>query len=428
MRKQTLSTQFFSSSARMCQGFHWAVKQAMAYVSDNAPVGPCYESSLPGRDAFCMRDVSHQAIGAHFMGLNAHNRNMMRTFARHIREERDFCSYWEITTEGIPAPVDYTDDSDFWYNLPANFDVTCACSRLYDLTGDQGYLVDPIMADFHRISVESYARRWDRDKDGLVDRVDTDGRRGIASYDEGHVTGYSVAADALSTQCAALAAAARMLRLKGENDRAVRYQVESDRIAALFAEKWWNTEEKRFNALQMKNGSYSPIHSGINALMPVRCGIIKDPVQLEGHLDYLIAIEPEQNVEDRSYLPALLWQHGRNEAAMNIWLKMTAPDYNRREYPEVSYAAVDAIVCGYMGLDADASANLLRTRSAVADGEWAQIVDAPLWGGSIDLTHEGKQASILTNRTGRTLIWEAQLEGRTVTLQAAPGETARAEL
>lgn len=427
MRNLPAAASFFSSNPKMCEGFYWANKQAMAYVSDDAPIGPCYESALPGRDAFCMRDVSHQAVGAHFMGLGKHNRNMMRIFAKHVREERDFCSYWEITTGGDPAPVDYTNDKDFWYNLPANFDVSFTCSRLYDLTGAQDYLVDPVMADFHRMSVEDYLRRWDRDRDGLVDRVDSDGRRGIASYDEAHTTGYRVAADALSVECAALAVAARMYRLKGEQAKADDYQAKSDSIADLFAKKWWNAEKNRFHTFWMKDGSYVSTVSGINALMPLRCGIIKDKAKIEGQLDFLIEIEPTLNVEDRSYLPEILWRYGRDEAAMKIWLKMTAPDYKRREYPEVSYASVDALVCGYMGLHADASSNTLTTRSAVDNGDWAQVMEAPLWGGSIDLKHEGKHASELTNRTGRALKWIVQLENGTVITEVAPGETKRAE-
>ena len=427
MRTLPASTHFFSSNPLLCQGFYWANQQAMAYVSDDAPIGPCYESSLPGRDAFCMRDVSHQAVGAHFMGLDAHNHNMMRTFAKHIREERDFCSYWEITTQGDPAPVDYTDDTDFWYNLPANFDITYTCDRLYDLTGIQGYLIDPVMANFHRMSADNYLPRWDRDRDGLVDRADADGRRGIASYDEAHTSGYRVAADALALECAALSSVARMYRLKGEHDKAAEYHAKSDSIAALFAEKWWNAEENHFHTFWMKDGSYISNASGINAHMPLRCGIIKDQAQIEGQLDFLIAIEPSLNVEDRSYVPEILWRYGRDEAAMKIWLKMTAPDYKRREYPEVSFAAVDALICGYMGLRADASANAVNTRSAVENGEWAQIMDAPLWGGSVNLKHESKRASELTNRTGRTIKWTAQLENGSVTVEVAPGETKRVE-
>ena len=144
------SMDFLSSDKQLYKGFCWARSQALEYVRDRAEAGPCYEAALPGRDAFCMRDASHQAGGAHCLGLQKHNRNMMRLFASNISPGRDFCSYWEITSRGLPAQVDYTDDSDFWYNLPANFDVTDACSRLYDLTGDSGYLLDPEMNSMER--------------------------------------------------------------------------------------------------------------------------------------------------------------------------------------------------------------------------------------------------------------------------------------
>lgn len=422
-RKQSVS--FFSSDARLCSGFHWAKKQALAYVRDDAPIGPCYESALPGRDSFCMRDASHQAGGAHCLGLQAHNRNVMEVFARHISADRDFCSYWEITTRGTPTPVDYTDDSDFWYNLPANFDVADACSRLYDLTGDQGYLLDPVMANFHRMSVEDYLWTWDRDQDGIVDRVDTDGRRGIASYDEGSTKGYSTAADALSLEYAAFMAVARMYALKGEEEKAAHFRGKAQRLQNIFCGEWWNAKEKHFYAFRLKNGEFSENASYDNALTPLRCGIIRDPEQLEGQLDYLLILEPRMNVEVRSYLPAILWHYGRNADAMRIWLKMTAKDYPRREYPEISYAAVESLIFGYMGVQADAAQGVVRTRSAVEEGAWAQVFDLPLWGGSMTLKHEGLSASELTNLTGRPIQWEADLGGRRVSACVQPGQTLR---
>src|ERR1700722_17248417 len=53
-----------SSDTQLVAAFDWAKQQAMAYAFDGDPVGPWYEASLPGRRAFCMRDVSHQAAGA----------------------------------------------------------------------------------------------------------------------------------------------------------------------------------------------------------------------------------------------------------------------------------------------------------------------------------------------------------------------------
>jgi len=58
-----------SSDQELVQAFDWAKKQALSYVFDGDPVGPWYEAALPGRRAFCMRDVSHQAAGAQALGL-----------------------------------------------------------------------------------------------------------------------------------------------------------------------------------------------------------------------------------------------------------------------------------------------------------------------------------------------------------------------
>ncbi len=42
-----------------------------------------------------------------------------------------------------PASADYKSDAEFWYNLPANFDVLDACYRMYLWTGNKAYIEDP---------------------------------------------------------------------------------------------------------------------------------------------------------------------------------------------------------------------------------------------------------------------------------------------
>jgi hypothetical protein len=61
---------FTSDDPVLVKGFDWAKRQAMVYVHrGNDPVGHWYEAALPGRSAFCMRDVSHQLVGAQMLGL-----------------------------------------------------------------------------------------------------------------------------------------------------------------------------------------------------------------------------------------------------------------------------------------------------------------------------------------------------------------------
>src|SRR5688572_6463570 len=68
---------FQSNHEPLNQAFAWAKDKALSFAHDSGdPVGPWYEAALPNREAFCMRDVSHQAIGAELLGLGKHNLNM----------------------------------------------------------------------------------------------------------------------------------------------------------------------------------------------------------------------------------------------------------------------------------------------------------------------------------------------------------------
>lgn len=146
---------FSSSIQKLNQGFEWAKAQALSYVwEDKNGAGKWYEAALPGRNAFCMRDVSHQAEGASALGLYEHTKNMLYLFAKSIAKERDYCGFWEITGEGLPCPDDYVDDQDFWYNLPGSFEVIVACYEQYLWTGDTDYLKNPVFTQYYSQTCE----------------------------------------------------------------------------------------------------------------------------------------------------------------------------------------------------------------------------------------------------------------------------------
>ena len=164
----------------------------------------------------------------------------------------------------------------------------------------------------------------------------------------------------------------------------------------------------------------------MDAFLPLYFGIIDDPRQLEGQLRYVITHEDEHIPEERSYIPEILWRYGADEEALQTWLTMTAPDYDRREYPEVSFAALGAIACGYLGIRPDAARRSLETRSAVLGNGYAEINYLPLWGGHIHLLHEGRDASTLENLTGSALTWNCRFDGApTQTAQVPAGGTMR---
>ena len=121
---------FKSSDKQLEKTFNWARDMALSYAHDSSdPVGYWYEAALPQREAFCMRDVCHQSVGAQILGLTPHNKNMLTRFVENISEGKDWCTYWEINRHNKPAPIDYKNDDEFWYNLCANPDVVQTCLK-----------------------------------------------------------------------------------------------------------------------------------------------------------------------------------------------------------------------------------------------------------------------------------------------------------
>ncbi len=125
---------------------------ASSYVVPTAPVGPWYEAALPGRQAFCIRDLAHQSTGAEVIGLASYTKNMILRCAENIAPSRRWCTYWEITHDNPPAPIDYQNDEDFWYNLPSNFNLIDCCYRQYEWTGDSEYLSNSALTTFYEKS------------------------------------------------------------------------------------------------------------------------------------------------------------------------------------------------------------------------------------------------------------------------------------
>ena len=163
--------QFDSPNRELVAAFDWAKNKALSYAHDHSdPVGFWYEAALPNREAFCMRDVSHQAIGAEILGLSKHNHNMFLKFAQNISKEKDYCTYWEINRYDKPAPVDYENDKDFWYNLPSNFDVIFNAYRLYKWTGNMDYLENPDLKNFYALSLNEYIHEWDLSSEDISRR------------------------------------------------------------------------------------------------------------------------------------------------------------------------------------------------------------------------------------------------------------------
>lgn len=399
---------FSGSDITVSKGFAWAKQQALAYAHTGSdPVGLWYEAALPARDAFCIRDVAHQCAGAAALGLSAHTHNMLRRFAQSISEKRDYCMYWEITKNSEPAAVDYTNDADFWYNLPANFDMLWSCWKEYLWTNNPRYLEDPVFLQFYSLTCNEYVQRWDKDADGIPEHYKQNGRRGIASYNEQVFSPY-VGGDLLGAMYAGYKAYAAILQ-KRQDTQAADFQKKAEQIQRTYLTQWYNPKAKRYYGAKINakrfytryydEGNFLPVHFGILDGQPTRMDVLRD-IQKHG----------AKLTEAKTYFPGMYYAQGDRQAGYRELCELSSSKLKRREYPEVSFNVISGIVNYYMGITASAPL-VLKTFSQLQPEAWGQLEHLPVFGAEISLRHDGSQKTTLHNPSGNTFLWEACFAG-----------------
>jgi hypothetical protein len=405
-----------SPDRALAGAFGWAKAQALQHVFPAAvfgdPVGDWYEAALPSRFAFCMRDVSHQATGAHLLGLARFNHNMLRAFASGIAASRDYATYWEIDKFNRPAPVDYESDRNFWYNLPANFDVLDACWRQYQWSGNRDYVEGAAFARFHRLTFDEYIRAWDRNDDGIPEHRPQDGTRGIGSYDEGPIEQMAVGADLVAAQVRASRSYAAMRELLGDAPGAAARRSAADRLQYLFEASWYDEAKQAYAAALTPSGERFFTPGEYSIVHPLYFGLLPPGPRRDAHVRRLVANPPVQYLELESHLPEVLYRLGENEAAYREILALSAPSKKRREYPEVPFAIVGAVGTGTMGLEPDARTRTLTTRSRLTPATpWAELSGIPVFDTSVSVRHDGSSQTTLRNEGGGAIAWRACFAG-----------------
>lgn len=410
MMRQKGRIEFTTSDASWNVGFAWAKEQALAYSHEGDLVGDWYEAALPNRQAFCMRDVAHHARGAEALGLAAHTKNMLLRFAQGIAESRQFCSFWEIDKDYRPCPVDYASDQDFWYNLPANFDVMDACWRMYEMTGDRDYLFQSDFVRFYQLTVEEYAKWWDQDGDGLLERKYPVTRLGIPSYcEDDQFHRVQALVDLLVIEIRGYRSAAELFKHRGDAQRSTHCGQMADKLDRLLQETWWDEKEQRYYEVKDQDGTL--LHGrekGYALGLSLSLGyyqVIQDADRLARYLDSLHegAKTGELIVESLSHYPVLFYRNGQPQRGAE-WLKeVISPDLPRREYPEVSYAVVEAFIYEMAGVCPDGPHAAVRISPRLPEGvDWFRIKNLPFLEGELDISFEEGMISV-TNRTGRTI-------------------------
>ena len=428
--------EFTSSLPALDQAFTWAKRQALEYVFTGAPVGDWYEAALPKREAFCMRDVSHQAAGANALGLAAINKNLFRKFAANISDSKDWCTYWEINRHDKPAPIDYRNDKEFWYNLPANFDVLDAIGRQYLWTGDRAYLDDPVFLNFYARTVIDYVERWALSPDRIMSRpaimnlaVPLDPKdpyrasRGLSSYNEDE-KGLNVGADLPAAQYAAYKNYAVLLAGRGDAAGAASFEKKAAEAKAFFHRTWWDPAAGRYFVFHSPDGRF---RHGIGQEFLLYYGVTAEGGPSEQAVRETLE-RKDINIEMRSYYPEIFFRHGEDAAALRTILYLGDPATKRREYPEVSYAVIGALTRGLMGIEPDARDGSVSTRPRLSgELDWAEIKNVPVLQTVVAVKHIGGTRTVFRNAGPAAVTWKAGFPGGRDTI-AVDGKAQKTEL
>ncbi len=417
--------EFESSDAKLVDGFRWAKSQAFAYVRTDGTIGPWYEAALPERNSFCMRDVSHMSTGAQFLGLGSRNLNMLRRFAANISASKKWCTWWEITRDNLPAPVDYNNDHDFWYDLPANFDLLDACYRQWLWTRNNAYL-DAVFLNYYRHTVTDYVKAWDRNGDGLPEHLPSDGHMGIGTYDEDLQNEVLVGADLIAAQYAAFRDYAAMERARSEPAAAAEFDHKADRLQSLYNNQWWDAKQNRYFGALGRDGKFAADlkeGSGRGTLaFPLYYGLVAKGFRTDAVLDELekrLKLDEDAvhgvvgGVEGRTYLPDIFYKYGRSHTGYRALTAMMDPQLKRREYPEVSFTAIGNLGSGLMGIRPLAAGQTVETFPQLTDEtDWAALHHVPVGRNVIAIKHVRNNETTLTNEQGPRLAWRAAFPGR----------------
>lgn len=414
--------EFHTSDPRLSESFHWAKQQALAYVRpDSSPIGEWYEAALPGRSAFCMRDVSHQSTGAAALGLFEANRNLLDRFAGAVALSRDWAGYWEIDQEGKPSTADYVSDSDFWYNLPANFDVLDAIVRMWRWTGDNSYRDRPELQSFFRKTMTNYIQQWQLSPDDILNRPRIANQRrsggkfvasrGIPSYTEG-TKDFVLGSDLLAAEYRAMRSYDEIASTAGDKALAASLQKTADRVQDILEDVAWSNTGGHFNGMIRSDRS----GYGSGDAMVLYFNAAKNPAHIDGALAYVSnpAYWKKVNIEEESYLPAELFHYGRAEAAYDVLFDLSSRNKSRREYPEVSFAVIAAIVTGAMGIEPSRPGDSFDVESLPQPMNRDQALSLSslrIKANLLDIEEHGDTSVRVANRRGPAILWKACFRG-----------------
>jgi hypothetical protein len=441
---------FASDSPALNAAWAFAVPMAMSYLQTGLQPGfiASYWAGLLDRPAFYARDMAHQALGAHVLGLDAENLSMLRVFAASATAgAREHFPLWSFDFKGAIYPLDYHSDDNYVRETPTPFDLLCASARLHAWTGDNAYRDDPALWAAHTaFAVGDFIPLHDPLNESIAGQANPSGNifYGAASYVE-NGEGLIVAADTLAKQAAALGAYARFQEQRGNTTGAASTRAAAAALVARFNSAEWYSEGRGYGRGITRNGMQFG-YLETQSVFPGTSYILEPGARTDAHIAMVVAAASASGTELRTYVPELLFLYGQaSEAAEYIAQLLADP---RNTYPEVSFTLVADLTVHMLGLEpvpgggSAGGDNLLLTTlglSMPANATTATARHVPVAGRAVAVTQSvgaaaGSAATVLLLESGPALSWEARFRGSAPqlrvngTLTAATAGVSRAGL
>jgi len=215
-----------------------------------------------------------------------------------------------------------------------------------------------------------------------------------------------------------------MLKIRKLPKHATAYTLKADTIRGHLNTVWWDPARGLYHHYIRYDGTWLDDLQMMSFLL--RWDVVPDVRKLSV-LNHLLSVYEQTCVEMNTYYPLEFYRANRNDAAYSLLTRLMSPDLKRREYPEVSYAVLETLAMGVMGIVPDATnRSVTTTPRLTAPTRWAELKDMPLFDGTITVRHD-PYSSTLTNNTKGNITWMARsADGKTKTLIIYPGHAGSA--
>jgi len=401
-----------SSSPLLDESFAWAKTKALSCVrtGQRPDYIPCYFAAMSDSQ-FCVRDVAHMMEGAHLLGLDAENWSMMNLFAcgANRRVKQDY--YWPRWHNPYTGKSGKNAD-DFgscqWRTLPAPFDMAWRCYEQYLWTGNDQWVRDPEMFQYHTNLHTKFMEHQKWNDSPAADELNQ-----LASYFEFPNAGehFIEAGDAIGCQYQSLLAYANILKARGDDAGAESYRSKADRLRAYFETHWFDAATGRYIRGFDRFGAFRSDWGHENSFFLPMSLITDQGPRTAAYLDFIEASIARQplNIEATTYLPEVYYKHGRNETA---WKYLKQVMKTRNGYPEVSFTCVGNTIAGMMGVWPDAPHRTVATSPRLPAGlTWVEADHVPVGGNELFIAHYDNIKSTLKNQRGPAIHWQARFYG-----------------